>query len=351
MFEDLIRDWDGEHVVVRFDDPTGAWMLVGIHSTVLGPAVGGTRMKVYRAIDEALADVLRLSQAMTMKQAAAGLDLGGGKAVLAVPAVPSPGSAVRRELMLRYGDLVASLGGSYITAADMNTGESDLDIVGERTDHVLGRSIGCGGSGSSADATAWGVYHGIRAGARHALGSANLSGVHVLVQGVGAVGGRLAELLREDGARLSLADLDDARASTVASDLGVEPMPAHRALDAACDIFAPCAAGGILAAESIPLLRCRVVAGAANNQLATPWDADRLDARGILYAPDYVINAGGVIHLVGSERLGWTEAQISARLSDIGQTLSELFDQAEREGITTSAAADRLAHERIATGR
>jgi leucine dehydrogenase len=161
----------------------------------------------------------------------------------------------------------------------------------------------------------------------------------------------LAELLREDGARLSLADLDDARASTVASDLGVEPMPAHRALDAGCDIFAPCATGGILSAESIPLLRCRVVAGAANNQLATPWDADRLDARGILYAPDYVINAGGVIHLVGSERLGWTEAQISARLSDIGQTLSELFDQAEREGITTSAAADRLAHERIATGR
>jgi len=154
MFEELIRGWDGEHVVVRFDEPTGAWMLVGIHSTVLGPAVGGTRMKVYRSLDEGLADVLRLSQAMTMKQAAAGLDLGGGKAVLAVPAVPSPGSGLRRELMLRYGDLVESLGGTYITAADMNTAEADLDIVGERTDHVLGRSIGCGGSGSSAGATA-----------------------------------------------------------------------------------------------------------------------------------------------------------------------------------------------------
>ncbi|HJR98815.1 MAG TPA: Glu/Leu/Phe/Val dehydrogenase dimerization domain-containing protein [Actinomycetota bacterium] len=351
MFEELIRGWDGEHVVVRFDEPTGAWMLVGIHSTVLGPAVGGTRMKVYRSLDEGLADVLRLSQAMTMKQAAAGLDLGGGKAVLAVPAVPSPGSGLRRELMLRYGDLVASLGGTYITAADMNTGEADLDIVGERTDHVLGRSIGCGGSGSSADATATGVFHGIQAGARHALGSADLSGVHLLVQGVGAVGGRLAEMLRDAGARLSLADLDDARASKVASNLGVEPMPAHRALDAPCDIFAPCATGGVLSAESIPLLRCRVVAGAANNQLATPWDADRLDARGILYAPDYVINAGGVIHLVGYERLGWGAAQVAARLSSIGQTLSELFDEAEREGLTTAAAADRLARDRIAAAR
>jgi len=171
------------------------------------------------------------------------------------------------------------------------------------------------------------------------------------VQGVGAVGGRLAELLRDAGARLSLADLDDARASKVASNLGVEPMPAHRALDAPCDIFAPCATGGVLSAESIPLLRCRVVAGAANNQLATPWDADRLDARGILYAPDYVINAGGVIHLVGYERLGWGAAQVAARLSSIGQTLSELFDESEREGITTAAAADRLARDRIAAAR
>jgi leucine dehydrogenase len=351
MFEELMREWDGEHVVVRFDAPFGAWMFVGIHSTALGPALGGTRMKAYRVVEEGLADVLRLSQAMTMKQAAAGLDFGGGKGVLAVPSVPAPGSAARRELMLRYGDLVGALAGSYITAADMNTGEADLDIVGERTEHVLGRSIACGGSGSSADATARGVFHGIETSARHALGSNDLSGVHVLVQGVGAVGGRLAELLHDAGARLSIADLDDAKAVKVASNLGVEPMPAHRVLDASCDVFAPCAAGSILSAETIPLLRCRVVAGAANNQLATPWDADRLHARGILYAPDYVINAGGVIHLVGSERLGWDEAHIAARLAGIGRTLSEVFDEADRDGITTAAAADRLAHERIAAAR
>ena len=136
MFEELLRGWDGEHVVVRFDEPSGAWMLIGVHSSVLGPAMGGTRMKAYRAVDEALHDVLRLSHAMTMKQAAAGLDFGGGKAVLAVPVVPPVGSVERRELLHRYGDLVASMGGSYVTAADMNTGEADLDIVGERTDHV-----------------------------------------------------------------------------------------------------------------------------------------------------------------------------------------------------------------------
>ena len=347
MFEELLRGWDGEHVVARFDEPSGAWMLVGVHSSVLGPAMGGTRMKVYRSGDEALHDVLRLSQAMTMKQAAAGLDFGGGKAVVAVPAVPPPGSVARRDLLHRYGDLVESLGGSYLTAADMNTGEADLDIVGERTDHVLGRSAACGGSGSSAGDTALGVFHGIRASVRQAFGGGELAGRRVLVQGVGAVGARLAELLREAGARLVLADLDDERAASLAVSLGADPVPAHHVFDTECDVFSPCATGGVLSAETIPLLRCRVVAGAANNQLATPWDGDRLHDRGILYAPDYVINAGGVIHLAGYERLGWDEAQMASRLAGIGQTLADLFERAEREGITTAATADRLATERL----
>jgi leucine dehydrogenase len=348
MFEDVIRGWDGEHVVVRFDSPSSAWLLVAVHSTVLGPAMGGTRMKVYRSPDDAVSDVLRLSQAMTMKQSAAGLDFGGGKAVLAVPDLPAPGSPERRDLLLRYGQMVDSLGGSYVTAADMNTGEADLDIVGERTEHVLGRSVACGGSGNSAGATALGVFHGIRASVRRAFGEDDLSGRHVLVQGVGAVGSRLAGLLHDAGATLTLADLDADRAAGVAGALGVGSTPAHHVFDAECDVFAPCATGGVLSAESIPQLRCRAVAGAANNQLATPWDAERLHARGILYAPDYVINAGGVIHLAGYERLGWDDAQMTARLAGIEQTLTDLFDRAEGEGTTTAAAADRLALDRIA---
>ena len=348
MFEELIRAWDGEHVVVRFDEPSGAWMMIGVHSTVLGPAMGGTRLKAYRSLDEGFGDVLRLSQAMTMKQAAAELPFGGGKAVLAVPEVPTPGSPARRELLLRYGDLVASIGGSYVSAADMNTGEADLDVIGERTTHVLGRSVACGGSGSSADATAVGVFHGIEASVRHAFGSDGLADRRVLVQGVGAVGSRLAELLRDAGARLMLADLDHDRAKVVAEPLGAETIPAHHVLDADCDVFSPCATGGVLSAESIPLMRCRVVAGAANNQLATPWDAGRLRDRGILYAPDYVVNAGGVIHLAGYERLGWDDDQVAARLAGIGRTLGDLLERADREGVTPAAAADRLARERIA---
>ena len=348
MFEQLIRGWDGEQVVVRYDRPANAWMLVGVHSTALGPAMGGTRMKAYRSPDEGLHDVLLLSEAMTMKQAAAGLDLGGGKAVLAVPRVPEPGSPARRELLVRYGDLVESMGGTYVTAADMNTGEADLDIVGERTSHVLGRSAACGGSGSSAGATALGVFHGIRASVRQAFGDDDLGGRTVLIQGIGAVGSRLAELLRDAGAQLLLADLDEARAAGLAAALGAGSVTAaHHVFDADCDVFSPCATGGVLSAESIPLLRCRVVAGAANNQLATPWDAQRLQGRGILYAPDYVINAGGVIHLAGYERLGLDPVQVDARIADIAETLTGLFEEAERLGITTAAAADRLARERL----
>ncbi|MEX1264931.1 MAG: Glu/Leu/Phe/Val dehydrogenase dimerization domain-containing protein [Actinomycetota bacterium] len=351
MFERLLRGWDGEHVVMRFDEPSSAWMMIGVHSTVLGPAMGGTRLKVYRSPDDAFADVLRLSQAMTMKQAAAGLNFGGGKAVLAVGKVPAPGSVERRELLLRYGDLVASMGGTYLTAADMNTGEADLDAVGERTTHVLGRSLACGGSGSSAGATALGVFHGIRASVRHAFSDDDLSHRCVLVQGVGAVGTRLAELLRDAGARLVLADLDEDGVARVADRLGASSTPANHALDAECDVFAPCATGAVLSAESIPLLRCRVVAGAANNQLATRWDAERLRDRGILYAPDYVVSAGGVIHLAGYERLGWSEAQMSARLAGIGQTLTEIFERADHDGVTPAATADRLATDRIAAAR
>lgn len=351
MFEELLQGWDGEEVSLRFDEPTGAWMFVCVHSTVLGPAMGGTRMKVYAAPHDALGDGLRLAQAMTLKQSAAGLPFGGGKAVLAVPAVPAPGSPERRELLLRYAALVDALGGTYVTAADMNTGPPDLDVIGERTSHVMGRSPAAGGSGDSGPGTAVGVFHAIRASVRHAFGDADLHGCSVVIQGVGSVGGRLASLLHDAGARLTLADVDQGRAAALAAELGAAMVPAGEEIATTCDVFAPCATGGVVSAATIPRLACRVVAGAANNQLATPEDGDRLREADVLYAPDYVANAGGVIHLAGYETLGWDEAQVTARLAGIEETLAEVFREAEAEGISTAAAADRLAIRRIETAR
>ena len=347
MFEGL-RDWDGESVTVRFDAPTRTWMFVAVHSSVLGPAFGGTRLKVYASPEDALRDVLRLSAAMTAKNAVASLPFGGGKAVLAVASVPEQGSHERRELMLRYGSFVELLHGTYVTAADMNTGPADLDVVKERTPHVMGASPEHGGAGDSGGATAIGVFHAIRAGVAHEFGDPSLEGRAVLIQGVGSVGDRLARLVAEAGAIVAVSDVDGSRSSAVAAELGGSITPAELVSDTPCDVFAPCATGGVLNAETIPRLRCRIVAGAANNQLATPEDADRLAARGILYAPDYVANAGGVLHLAGYESLGLDEAQMAARLAGIGQTLAGVFATAERDGITTAEAADRMALARIA---
>jgi glutamate dehydrogenase/leucine dehydrogenase len=346
-FEDLLAAWDGEDAVVRFDGPTGTWMFVGVHSTVLGPAMGGTRMKAYDAPEDGLRDVLRLSAAMSSKQATAGVPYGGGKAVLAVPEVPPPGSSERRELLLRYAALVDSLHGTYVTAADMNTGSSDMDVIGERTTHVLGRSRDHGGSGDPAPGTALGVFHGIRSTWRHVTGSPDLSGVTVLIQGVGSVGDRLADHLAETGASVVAADVDPIRAEKTAERVGGAVVDADAVIGTTSDVFAPCATGAVLTSGTIPKLACRVVAGAANNQLGDPEDAALLQRRGILYAPDYVINAGGVIHLAGYETLGWDDAMMQARLAGIGETLLGLYRTAEDEGITTAEAADRLARARI----
>jgi leucine dehydrogenase len=351
MFEDLLRAWDGEEVAIHHDAATDAWMFVCVHSTVLGPAMGGTRMKVYGSPHEALADGLRLSSAMTLKHAAADMPYGGGKAVLAVPSIPARSSDERRELLLRYAGLVDSLGGTYMTAADMNTGSADMDVIGERTSFVLGRSPEHGGSGDPGADTAVGVFHGIRATARRSLGSQDLWGRSVLVQGVGAVGQRLAELLTEAGAEPMVADVDPQRARALGERLGARVIGAEQVIGAECDIFAPCATGGVLSEETIPRLRCVAVAGSANNQLDSSRDAERLHDTGIVYAPDYVVNAGGVIHLAGYETLGWDEVKMAARLEGIGETLTEIFATADREGVTTDAAAERIAMARIDAAR
>jgi leucine dehydrogenase len=347
VLDELVRAWDGEELVLRFDEPTGTWMLIGVHSTVLGPAMGGTRMRPYPSLEDAVRDALRLSQAMSMKQAAAGLPFGGGKAVLAVPQVPATGSPERGAIIDRYAALVESLHGTYVTAADMNTGPADMDAIAARTPHVLGRSPDNGGAGDPGEGTAIGVFHAIRATCRHAFGTDDLEGRTVLVQGAGSVGHRLIRELRDAGAWVLAADVDPARVAVA----GAEPVDVDDALTAKCDVFAPCATGAVLNAETIPGLPCAAVCGAANNQLATPEDAERLRARGIVYAPDYVANAGGVIWLAGFETLGWDDAHMRSRLAGIEQTLDDVFADAAASGITTAEAADRLARARIDTAR
>jgi leucine dehydrogenase len=339
--ERILSSWDGEHVLTRYDAPTGAWMFVCVHSRRLGPAAGGTRLNVYSGPEEALLDGTRLAQGMTVKFAVSGFAFGGGKAVIAVPALPE--GRERSALMRRYGELVASLGGSFWTGADMNTTPADLDVVAETCPYVFGRSPEHGGSGEPGPTTARGVFHGIRASLAHALGSPELDGRTVLVQGVGSVGARLAELLADTGARVLVTDVDAGRAAEVAERVGARVVGAEEALRTECDVYAPCATGATLSAETIPGLRCRVVAGAANNQLATPADADRLRGRGILYAPDFVINAGGIVHYVGIEVLGWDEEALERALRGIGDTLAEIFARGEADGISTARAADELA--------
>jgi len=339
VFEDLLRRWDGEEVVIRYDAPSDAWIFVCVHSTALGPAAGGTRLRVYDTPADGLADAMRLSQAMTEKFAVATGTRGGGKAVLAVPSLPT-GDA-RRQLLLRYGELVQSLGGLYRTAGDMNITPSDLDVVKERCEWVYGTT---GGGGNSGRGTAIGVLHGIKASVEEVFGSPDLGGRSVLVQGAGSVGHDLVQLLAAEGAVVLVSDVDEARAAAT----GGTVVPAAAALTTECDVYSPCAVGGTLTAGTIPTLRCRIVAGSANNQLGDASDADRLHERGILYAPDYVINAGGIIQLVGLEELGWDEAELQQGLAKIGDTLRQLYADAGRDGITPAAAAERLAAERIA---
>jgi leucine dehydrogenase len=259
--------------------------------------------------------------------------------VLAVPELPS--GEARTRLLRRYGKLVDSLGGSYRTAGDMNISPADLDVVAETCRWVYGTTSGGGDSGRG---TARGVMHGIRATVEHVFGTPGLAGRSVLVQGVGAVGATLARELAEAGARVIVSDVDEARAAAT----GCETVPLEQALATEVDVYSPCAVGGTLNAETIPLLACRAVAGCANNQLAEPADADRLHERGILYAPDYVVNAGGIIQLIGLEDEGWEEPQLEERLTGIGDTLRTLFAEADAEKITPAEAADRMVQRRLA---
>jgi leucine dehydrogenase len=347
--ESLIESWDGETVVVAYDHPSGTWIFICLHSTALGPAAGGTRMKVYDAPADGLADGMRLSAGMTSKFAVTDLEFGGGKAVLAVPAVPE--GEERRRLLLKYADIVESLKGAFYTAPDVNTSADDMDVIAERCSYVFSRSAANGGSGNPGPFTARGVYHGIRASCAHAFGSPDLTGRSVLVQGVGSVGAPLAELLAADGATLLLSDVDDVRVREVARRLEAEVVAPADVIETDCDVYAPCALGATLTADTIPLLRARVVAGSANNQLAEDTDAERLRTAGVLYAPDYVINGGGALYAAVRELRGWDDEQIETALAGIGDALSRIYQRADAESITTLAAANAIAEARLRPSR
>lgn len=344
-FEELLADWDGETAVIRRDRQTGGWIFVCVHSTRRGPAGGGTRMKAYASPADGLADAMRLSGAMTRKLAVAGLPFGGGKGVIAVPEIPS--GSRRRELFERYGDLIESLGGTYRTSSDMNTGEADMDVIWKRTRYVFGRSVEAGGSGSPARPTAVGVFHGIRASVAEVYGSDDLRERAILVQGAGGVGSHLAGLLGDAGASVVVADVDRDRAQAVAARVKGEAVAPDRVLDAGCDVFAPCAVGGVLSTDTAARLSCRIVAGSANNQLADLGAADALRARGILYAPDFVVNAGGAIAVVGLEQLEWSESELDAALTGIGDTLREIYREAAVQDTSTAAAAEAVVERRL----
>jgi leucine dehydrogenase len=316
---------------------------------VLGPALGGLRLWHYGALGDAIADGLRLSEAMTYKAAAAGLDLGGGKAVICLPPGRELSPGERRELMLDVGDVVESLEGRYVTAEDVGTGTDDMAVIRERTEHVAGLPKDSGGSGDPSPITARGVESAIRACCEHRYGSGNLAGRRVTVIGLGHVGSRLAERLASDGAELAVSDIDPERRE-VAERIGARWLEPDDAPVAECELLAPCALGGMIDRDSVEQLRCEIVCGAANNVLADRSLAGRLAERGILYAPDFIANAGGLINVYG-ELHGLSRERLDSLVDGIGQALGRVFEAAESRSVTPLAAARALAEERLDAAR
>jgi leucine dehydrogenase len=341
-------DFDA-HEAVHFahDAATGLTAIIAIHSTALGPAAGGTRWRPYDNDTSALADALRLSRGMSYKNAMAGLPMGGGKGVvLKTPAAPKSD-----DLLRALGDIIEGLGGRYITAEDVGMTDTDMSVIAQQTRHVSGLPVAAGAvGGNPGPSTAQGVFVGMRAALAHKLGHSDFSGVHVAVQGLGSVGGALAEKLAAAGAVLTLADSDAARAAALGARLGARVVAVEAIAGVAADVFSPNAMGAGLDDTTIAALQVAIVAGAANNQLATPEDGARLAARGILYAPDYVINAGGIISVV-AEYLGERDPTVVANgIAAIEGRLADIFASAAVSGIPTDSVADAMARRLIGRG-
>lgn len=342
-----LADFDGhERVWLGLDEQRGLTAIVAIHDTTLGPALGGTRVWPHETFEAGLTDALRLSRGMTLKAAMAGLRLGGGKAVV----LADPKAGKTPELLEAYAEMLRALEGQFITAEDVGLTIEDADFLRARTPNVTGTTSG--GSGNPSTVTAHGVFLGLRAAFRFRHRARRLEGARVAVQGLGAVGWSLAKKLSQEGARLVVSDIDPARARKAVEHLGAVAVEGDAVLGADVDIFAPCALGAVLSRDSIPLLRAEIVAGSANNQLATPADAQRLADRGILYAPDFVVNAGGLINVAEELAPGGYEAEAALkRVNQIPRTLEAVFQRAAEEGRTTDAVAETIALERIASRR
>ncbi|WP_203338216.1 Glu/Leu/Phe/Val family dehydrogenase [Nocardioides limicola] len=335
---DVLGSSAHEQVIFCRDEATGLRAIIAIHDTTLGPALGGTRFYPYGSEREALADVLRLSEGMTSKAAAAGLELGGGKAVI----IGDPATLKTPDLMRAYGRFVDSLSGRYFTAADVGTTAGDLDHVGESTEYVVGSNRGSGDSGFS---TAYGVFCSMRAAAEHLWGAAGLAGRHVGVEGVGKVGSHLVELLLDAGAQVTVADPS---ATSIDRLRQAHPGVAVRSsvLDADVDVYAPCALGATLTPATVPQLKAALVCGAANNQLLDSSVATLLRERGITWVPDFVANAGGLIQ-VASEIWEHTPEQVRARIAAIGTTVRDILDRAQTIGELPGDVADTIVQERV----
>jgi leucine dehydrogenase len=340
------EDFDHHETVAFFDHkPSGLRAIIALHSTGLGPACGGTRVYPYKTTDAALTDVLRLSHGMSYKNAIADLPLGGGKAVF----IGDPATDKTEGRLLAYADAVNTLSGHYITAMDVGMTQRDMPIIARGTKYVAGYDQPGKSGGNSAPLTALGVFEGLKAAVKHRLRVDSTKGLVVAIQGVGKVGMDLARRLHAEGARLLVADAQREAVDRAVAEFGAKPVDSDDIITAECDVLSPNALGAVLDDRTIPRVKAAIVAGAANNQLAHDKDGAALKARGILYAPDYVINGGGVICVAG-QIFDWSNAEIECRVRAIADRLVQIFRRAEQEDAPTSTVADRMAEERMAKG-
>jgi leucine dehydrogenase len=337
-----LEKYDYEQVVFCQDEASGLKAIIVIHDTTLGPALGGCRMWTYANEEDAIMDALRLARGMTYKAAAAGLNLGGGKTVV----IGNPKTDKSEALFRALGRFIQSLNGRYITAEDVGTNVHDMDTIHMETNYVTGISQAYGSSGNPSPVTAFGVFRGIQATAKEALGTDDLAGKTVAIQGLGSVGYSLAEHLHAAGARLIVTDINQDALKRAQMELGARVVSPAEIFEVECDIFSPCALGAVINDDTVERLRCAAVAGSANNQLAEERHGDRLHERGILYAPDYVINAGGLIN-VADELEGYNAERAKKKVEQIYNIMTEIYNIAKRENLPTYRAADRMAETRI----
>ncbi|ACA40984.1 Leucine dehydrogenase [Lysinibacillus sphaericus C3-41] len=338
-----MEKYDYEQLVFCQDEASGLKAVIAIHDTTLGPALGGARMWTYASEENAVEDALRLARGMTYKNAAAGLNLGGGKTVI----IGDPFKDKNEEMFRALGRFIQGLNGRYITAEDVGTTVTDMDLIHEETDYVTGISPAFGSSGNPSPVTAYGVYRGMKAAAKEAFGSESLEGLKISVQGLGNVAYKLCEYLHNEGAKLVVTDINQAAIDRVVNDFDAIAVAPDEIYAQEVDIFSPCALGAILNDETIPQLKAKVIAGSANNQLKDSRHGDFLHELGIVYAPDYVINAGGVIN-VADELYGYNRERALKRVDGIYDSIEKIFAISKRDGIPTYVAANRLAEERIA---